>query len=633
MRKIFFIILLCAVVYGLYAQEQPPDSVQVLKSVTVSASRLTQASLKQNVFDATVLQQHIHQNLADLLAHESHLYVKSYGAGALASVSLRGTNAHHTAVLWNGININSPMNGITDFSLIPVGLYDIINIQYGGSSSLWGSGAIAGAIHLNNMAILNRGTSSKFSFSAGSFGTFKQSADVMLSRKKMCSSLKIYNSTAQNNFAYTNLFLADKPLVKQQNAEVRGKGLMSENHFLMKDNQKINFLVWYHMADRNLPPSMAEVHSKTKQTDNNLKISSEWAFLKNKTTAYIRGAFFNDVQNYNDSLAQIFALNSFITVVGEGEVKIDLNKSHHVNIGVNNTYTAAKATNLPSAPKQNNTALFAAYSFIDKHQKLRLNVSGRQEWMPNLTIPLTFSLGTSYALLKSTALFAQIAKVHRLPTLNDLYWSPGGNSNLFPEDGYTHELGLKFNYKYRHVSFSTSPSVFSNRINNWIMWLPEANYWKPQNIMEVWSRGFETHSDIKMHRKDGHIGISVLTNYVLSSNQKPRSLNDQSVDKQLIYVPMYSGYAKLDAGFKKWQLSFRQNYTGYRYTSSDNTQYLEPYMLSSMYIAYSMAIKNAELNVFAQCHNVFNTTYQVVAMRPMPLRHFNFGTTIYFNKP
>jgi len=347
----------------------------------------------------------------------------------------------------------------------------------------------------------------------------------------------------------------------------------------------------------------------------------------------VRGAFFNDIQNYNDSLIHVYALNSFRSATGEAEGKHDFNKNHHLNFGLNNTFICIKATNMPSEPKQNHTALFASYAYSGNSEKLRLNISGRQAWVPQMKIPLTYSAGINYNLFKSTSLYAQSARVYRNPTLNDLYWEPGGNITLLPENGYTHECGLKWAYHNQYFSMSTSPSVFSSRIYNWIMWLPEGNYWKPQNIMEVWSRGFETQSDISCHINDFQLRISLLTNYVLSGNQKLRSPNDNSIDKQLIYVPMYSGYAKLDATFKKWQLIYRQNYTGYRYLTSDNSQYLEPYMLSSASLAYTVYLKNATVHFFGQCYNLFNTVYQTVALRPMPLRHFSFGTSISFNKP
>ncbi len=63
----------------------------------------------------------------------------------------------HTAILWNGFNIQNAMLGQTDLSLLPAVFFDEVEIEYGGSSAVWGSGAVAGSIHLNNRAGFGRG--------------------------------------------------------------------------------------------------------------------------------------------------------------------------------------------------------------------------------------------------------------------------------------------------------------------------------------------------------------------------------------------------------------------------------------------------------------------------------------------
>src|SRR5688572_6926564 len=69
--------------------------------------------------------------LSDKLIDETSFYLKTYGNNQLSTITIRGTTASQTAVLWNGININSPTLGQTDFSLIPLFLFDDVSVQYG----------------------------------------------------------------------------------------------------------------------------------------------------------------------------------------------------------------------------------------------------------------------------------------------------------------------------------------------------------------------------------------------------------------------------------------------------------------------------------------------------------------------
>ena len=88
--------------------------------------------------------------LTSLLHLNSAIYFKENGFGMVSSPSFRGTNASHTAVIWNGININSQLNGQVDFNTITPFNYSSVAVRSGGGSVQFGSGAIGGSVHLNN---------------------------------------------------------------------------------------------------------------------------------------------------------------------------------------------------------------------------------------------------------------------------------------------------------------------------------------------------------------------------------------------------------------------------------------------------------------------------------------------------
>ncbi|MBP6456909.1 MAG: TonB-dependent receptor, partial [Chitinophagaceae bacterium] len=169
------------------------------------------------------------------------------------------------------------------------------------------------------------------------------------------------------------------------------------------------------------------------------------------------------------------------------------------------------------------------------------------------------------------------------------------------------------------------------KINNWIQWQPTTNFWTPKNILEVWSRGVETNSEIEWRIKEFKIKLNAMTNYVVSTNEKATSQNDLSVNKQIIYVPMYSGFAKIGVMCKNILLQYRQNYISFRYTSADNTEFLNPYYLGNFYVSYLFESKKYQTNLFFQINNVWNTNYQVVQNYAMPLQNFSTGININLN--
>lgn len=619
------------------AQKSMTDSTLQLKEVQIISSRLSDFSsgTKINTIDSLSLSQHSNQNLSNLLMDESSLFIKTYGQGSLATSAFRGGSANHTALLWNGFNINSPMNGQLDLSLIPVNFLDAVAVQYGGSSALWGSGAIGGSIHLNNIAKFNTGITSRINLGAGSFGMYDQQASIKISKRKHISSIKLFNTTAKNNFPFINEFTSDNVTTIQKNAELKSTGLLSENYFQIKENQRVNLFFWYQHTDRNIPPTMLQLINKSNQTDNNYRVTSEWKREGKEMDSYVRAAYFSEAMSYSDEIYQTLNNNHSQTVITEAEIKVHLETHHFLNIGINNTYATAKTSGYSNGIEQNRTALFASYRYTGKQKKLNVTVAARQELVKQQLIPFTYSAGADYQLLKWIALKSLISKVYRIPTFNDLYWNPGGNPNLLPESGYSEEIGLKINKQLNTTPFifTTEPTVFNRTVENWIIWLPGANYWSPQNIMNVWSRGVETNSTLSIKVHKAKISISLLSNYVVSTNEKAKTANDASIDKQLIYVPMYSGHAKVSIEYKKIAFSYRHNYTGYRYTSTDNTQYLSPFYLGALYVSYKKTFTNSTANFFIQMNNIWNEQYQLVLTRAMPLRNWNAGISFKINKP
>ena len=51
----------------------------------------------------------------ELEKSNSSFHIKNYGPGNLQTVTVRGSNAEQTNVFWEGVPINSKLNGLTDF--------------------------------------------------------------------------------------------------------------------------------------------------------------------------------------------------------------------------------------------------------------------------------------------------------------------------------------------------------------------------------------------------------------------------------------------------------------------------------------------------------------------------------------
>src|SRR5699024_6275056 len=93
---------------------------------------------------------------------------------------------------------------------------------------------------------------------------------------------------------------------------------------------------------------------------------------------------------------------------------------------------------------------------------------------------------------------ASVSRNFRFPTLNDLYFLPGGNPDLKNETGVQYEAGLSFAAgKEGSWSLSGSASWYDQRIDDWILWLPTTKgFFSPVNIKKVHAYGVEVRADL-----------------------------------------------------------------------------------------------------------------------------------------
>lgn len=610
--------------------QAPADSL-ALQSVTVTATRFEQFNTgsKKAGTDSVLTVSFRTQTLADLLASQSQVFIKSYGQG-IATASFRGSSAEQTAVLWKGFNLQNPMFGQVDFSLIQGDLADKVEIQYGGNGALFGSGAVGGTVQLLSKARYDSQLHGSVGVQVGSFGHLRTQAGVSYGGAKWFSTVKFFKLNVENDFTYTNTFLPDKPEVKQTNAAVEQQGVINENYIKLTPNQELNVNFWYQNADRQVPPSMSVPVTEANQQDKTFRTTAEWTLRQQHLTWMARTAYFDERVNYTNPVSTLLSGDSRSrSVISEVETTIPVHPKHSFHIGVNNTYTKAFADGYEGTFDRNRTALFVSDKTKDFIRNITTTLSARQEWVPGTTIPVMPNFGIDWKVTNWLNVFGNVSRSYRLPTFNELYWK-SVTTLVQPETGWGEELNIKTQTSVQHFFVSATAGVFNRNIQNWIVWLPSSIDWAPQNIKAVWSRGAEFDGKVGYNLNKVTFSYHITANYVLSTNKESDVPNDQTVGKQLLYVPRITHQHQLLAAFKTWHIGLLQNYVGLRYTTTDNSTWLDDYSLTTLVAGKQINIRKTALVVSAQWNNIFNTSYQAIADRPMPGQNFLINTTFKF---
>ena len=196
--KIYLIIVTSLILKQLCCQYI--DSTLVLKEFTKS-TRLNYIQSCTKIINHEVNKDGINNSTLDeFLSSNSTIFIKSYGPGYLSTISLRGGNAQQTSVVWNGFVINSPLNGNADLSIIPNSFVDEVNIHFGNTAALWGSGGLSGAVHINNKYELNKSTNILIGSSFGSFSNYKNYINISKSFNKWHTSFRFFRNQNENDF-------------------------------------------------------------------------------------------------------------------------------------------------------------------------------------------------------------------------------------------------------------------------------------------------------------------------------------------------------------------------------------------------------------------------------------------------
>jgi len=619
-----------------YSQNNLIDTVH-LREVVIESNKIRNFAIGTKIesIDTTIIKYFNNNSVADLLSRQSTLFIKTNGMTGLATCSFRGTGAGHTAILWNGFSLQSPMNGQIDLSIIPVKVADNIQLQYGGSGALFGNGAIGGVIHINNSKFYNKGLSIGIINNIGSYENYYQDFDFNLSKERYILSLNIFNHSGENNFTFKNIAKYGYPIEKLKYADIKQYGVIEENYFKINNRQNINFRLWYQNNNRNLPTTMLQdalYGCNNNQKDESYRFSGEWQRTGNIYYSTIRSGYFIESIDFMYNTISPNAKSKSETFVNEIENKFILPDNHLINLCISNIYSTAKSDNYEKLKHMNQLSAIASYKYNNIKNTLKISLNIREVFIDNKVTPVLPSIGIEYKVFKNIIINGNISRNYRVPTLNDLYWAndlySGGNSELKPENGWSEEIGINYESKI----FKLNISGFNSVISDWIIWLPDGSIWKPQNISQVWSRGIE--SELKLQNKINNlkINLSGTTSYTLSTNQKTKSDNDMSLGKQLLYVPKFNAQGNIILEYKTYNIIYNQTYTGIRWTTADNTESLKPYTLGNLICGKQFYTSHFQFDISFHINNIWNVNYQVIEWVPMPQRNYQFSLKINYNK-
>ena len=652
------------------AAEARPERNIAIREVPIWGRRpMKEIGVERTTFDSVTLKENIALSMADVLTFNSPLFVKQYGRATLSTVSFRGTGPSHTQVTWNGMRINNPMLGMTDFSMIPSYFIDDASLLHGTSSVNEAGGALGGVVKLSTAPAAADGFGLQYIQGIGMYRTFDEFLRLTWGDEHWQVSTRAVYQSSRNDYKYRNRDKKENIYDEEMNivgsyypVERNKSGAFDDVHVLQEiyyntgRGDRFGLNAWYINSNRELPLLTTDYADDTRfenrQREHTLRSVLSWDRLRRDWKVGAKAGYIHTWMAYD---YRRDPGNGIMTSMTRSRSRIDTfygQAAGEYAVGDEWLFTADIALHqhfVRSADK--NIVLQQGDKAIVGYDQGRVEIDAAvsAKWRPAERLGLSAVLreqlyGTKWATIP--ALFADyllskrgnvvakasVSRNFRFPTLNDLYFLPGGNPDLKNETGVQYEAGLSFAVGRDAIyTLSGSASWYDQRIDDWILWLPTTKgFFSPVNIKEVHAYGVEVRADLSVMLARGlKLDLDGTFSWSPSINVgEPMSPADQSVGKQLPYEPEFSGTATGRLAWRSWGLLWQFCYYSERYTMSSNditlTGRLTPYVMNNLSLEKGFAFRRADLSLKATINNLFNEEYLSVLSRPMPRMNCEF---------
>lgn len=553
------------------------------------------------------------RSVEDLLRGTQGISIaNSGGPGKNTSVFIRGTESDHVLVLIDGVRAGSATSGGAAYSNIPIEQIERIEIVRGPKSSLYGSEAIGGVIHIMTRKGGNKkGFTPNFSIGGGSYGTFNGSAGLSGRSRRGWFSMNIsgketdgFNSCTGRPFpggagcfttepdrdGYYNVAGSFRAGYQFEN------GLDVETNF-MQSSGKSEFDGTF----INKTELMQRVYGGRASY-------SPYSFWKITVNG---GSSRENSKNFLGKMFQTKFNTRRDTITLQND--FTLGKSHLLTVGGDYKNDNVNSNQNFTVTSRNNWGAFAQYQATVLQQNLLFSV--RHDENEQFGGRVTGGAGWGYTLTEWLRFTANFGTAFKAPTFNELYFPGFSNPNLRPEESLSYEFGTSGKFKQTSWAFN----IYETRIDDLIAF--DVSIFAPNNVNKVRIRGFEGVVTTKIKKWQINANLTLLDPRNKSSginrgNILPRRARQSfrfDVNRQ------FDKFMLCGLSFNKIMIGSQLLVEGERYDDFANARKLDSYIKLDIRGEYML---NENWRVQGRIENISDERYETASFFNQPGRNF-----------
>jgi len=349
----------------------------------------------------------------------------------------------------------------------------------------------------------------------------------------------------------------------------------------------------------------------------------------------LTAAMLTDRLLYVNELASVNSSNRVSRYIIKGDAGFRAGKRTDIGFVLSNELTTV-LTNNYGEKKVRNIGSFDIVSETVLNRWFKAGALLRGFLLNKKLLTPDFSISTEITPVPGRDYFlkANFSRNSKIPSLNDMYWYPGGNEDLENEAGFLSELSWEMNSDIStSVKMQNSITFFRNHLNNMIAWRPgEYSYWEARNVGMVNTSGIEASAGLSMDIGSFSADMRSSYSYTRAESEVVSGNSEESGSgRQLPYIPINQLNTVLRLKWKSIYSSIVTNYTGRRYLTGDNSSYLPSYLVSDLNLGMAIKPVNTRCNILFTAANLFDADYQNMAYYPLPGRNYRISLNFQFN--
>jgi outer membrane cobalamin receptor len=431
------------------------ESLQVyrLQEILVTASRLpsSQPLYFSNVTVASRerLRELSSSTITEALTTDSGIGLMRYGSyGSLQTMSLRGGSSNEVIYLLDGVPIADPQIGVIDLNWLPMSGTARVEAIKGGASSIYGSGAVGGALNIVSMDAMPEIPSSEITAWRGSFASRAIGLTLRRSLAGRLGFLGAYDYLKSGGWVENSAYKGEKFYGKFSH-DIRGLA-------------RFDAVAFRHTGRIEIPgcyPGVQEDRRKfvklslTGLNDNGFAVNY---YHSNSHQTYVSGGY---PYRHDGNLTG-----------GQLEVVRRSGDRRASSLGLGFEMRDTKSSSVGKIAAGD---VYGSFQEEVRRGPLRLSGTLRLEKNSQFSLEAAPQVALWYFAGGGMSFFSKSDRSFMYPSFNDLYWTgphEAGNPDLKTE----HSRGFEVGTRLEKRSFEIAASLYYRHVDDMILWRTDA---------------------------------------------------------------------------------------------------------------------------------------------------------------